>query len=95
VIEKLIPYSKLREKNKAFNSIKGAAESGAFNSLKVKASFEYKQSSYEIVATGKGFKLSLLFREDSVQIGLELGFLYKALRSQIESALEKELSSRI
>ena len=85
-----ISYNKLKSNEEAFLKVKETITPEYISQFKVRPNLNYIEFSV-ISAQGKGFKLDLVFEQDSVTIDLSLSFFLKALRGKIINKLEREL----
>ena len=66
-------YSKAKDAASAYEAVKAEIESGAIlREFKIDAAVEYYPNDYRIVATGKGFELTLTMLKKRVEIDLIL-----------------------
>lgn len=86
-----IQYSKVQDKDEAFQKVKAAITPETVERFKVKADFDYDDSSREIKAKGKGFELWMNFSENEAHVKLKLSMLLKPFHGKIMEGLEKQL----
>lgn len=87
-----VQYTKVSNKDEAYEAVRSKVNDEMMKKFKVKADITYNDSVKNINAKGKGFELNLNFLEDRVESDLSLSLLLRALKSKINSELEKELT---
>lgn len=88
----IVKYTQTQNQNEAYENVKKIVTPELLSKFKVKADITYNDSVKSINAKGKGFELNLNFLKDSVESDLNLSLLLRALKSKINSELEKELT---
>ncbi len=61
----------------------------------VKANISYDKDSGKIVATGKGFTLSLEFFEKDCKVGLDLSLMLRAFKGKILEGVKSKLEKTV
>jgi hypothetical protein len=87
-----IRYNKVSDANSAYQAVKENITEETIAQYKVKAKLDYNDSAKVIVASGKGFTLTMSFSDEEATIDLKLGLLLKALTGTVLSSLEKQLT---
>lgn len=87
-----IYFKQATDKQDAFERVKNNVRPEILNEkFKVKATIEYNQDDYQVIASGSGFDLYANFFEDYIELDLKLSLLLRPLKSKILGALEKEI----
>ena len=55
----------------------------------------YDDAGKKIIASGKGFTLTLNFADTACEVSLELGFLYKPLKGKILETIENKVKKHV
>ncbi len=84
-------YKKVGSKDEAYEKVKSEITPEYVEKFKVKADIDYNDSDKTIKAKGKGFGLDIIFKEDKVELGLDLSFLLKPLKSKILESFERKI----
>ena len=87
-----LAYQKASNAHEAFKIIQTNITAETIAKYKVKAELDYDEEAKKIVATGKGFSLTMLFQDDHASLDLDVSFLLKPLKGQILGSLEKQMA---
>lgn len=87
-----ISYEKTKNAQEAYDSVKRAITPETIAQFNVKADLDYIDDQKRILAKGKGFDLDMSFYDTEVSINLDLSFMLKPFRSNVEKILTKKLS---
>jgi hypothetical protein len=79
-------YSKLKSK---------LGEYQAEGKLKQVSDIQFNDASLEAIATGTGFKSLIKCEDGKVSVDLDLNFLLKPMRAQIEEGIRKSIAKAI
>ena len=90
-----INYEKAKSSKEAYQVVKTSITPDSLRKYNVEAQFKYDESIPQIVATGKGFTLTMNFYDDSLNMDLDLSFMLKAFKSKIEGMLSTELKKKV
>jgi hypothetical protein len=90
-----VNYSKAGNKDEAFDLAKAQITPEYIEKFKVKAGVDYDKTAGKMIATGKGFTLTLSFGKSSVDAKLELSFFLKAFKGKILETLERKLTKNV
>lgn len=85
-----IPYKNVSNKEEAFSAVKGAVTPELLAKWQVKADIVY--GDYTVNAKGKGFELKVDFFDEHCEVGVDLAFLLKPLKSKILEGVEKQFN---
>lgn len=88
-------YTNTDNADSAYEVVKTNITPETIEKFKVKAEFEYIDSSKHIVAKGSGFELNIQFLDDGAHLTLKLSMLFKAFKPKILESLENKLSKII
>ncbi len=93
-MELKIPYGQVTNREEAYNAVRGVITPEFIGKLKVQPDFYYSENE-SIAAKGKGFEFELRFNDDSVEVYLKLGLLFKAFKQQALDLIEKKINKVI
>lgn len=86
-----IAYNKATSMTEAFDLAKVEITPEYVAKFKVKSELSYDRDNGDMIATGKGFTLTLKFKESECDVSIKLSFLLKPLRGKILEAVERKL----
>ena len=86
-----LPYEKIQTADEGFKLAKEMINEELTAKFKVKAQISHDDKQKKVVAKGSGFEISILFNPDHALVSLDLGLLYKPMRSVIMDGVEKQL----
>ena len=86
-----IAYNKATSMTEAFDLAKEQITPEYVAKFKVKSEISYERDNGKMIATGKGFTLTLNFSESECEVSLKLSLLLKPLRGKILEAVERKL----
>lgn len=90
-----VPYTKSKNADEAFASAKEQITGDYVDKFKVKTDLAYDEAGKKIIATGKGFTLTLAFQATECEVTLDLGFLYKPLKGKILETIESKVKKHV
>lgn len=90
-----VNYNGVTNKDDAFQVVEDYITPDNLKKFQVDAEFDYDKAGDKIVASGKGFTLTINFFEDRVEAKLDLAFILKPLRKKIVSVIEREMQKRL
>lgn len=90
-----VKYKQVQNKDEAYQTALGQITPEYIEKWKIKAEISYDESGKKITAVGKGFKLCLVFKDESCDVDLDLSFLLKPLRGTIMEQVEKKLHKHL
>jgi hypothetical protein len=82
-------YQQVKDKEEAYGKIKEAITPELLAKYKVKPSFEYLED--KIIASGKGFTLTMNFYADHLNYDLKLSLLLKPLKGKITESIDRKI----
>lgn len=86
-----LSYQKQDNAEGAYQAVKAGITPETIQKFGVSAQMDYSDANKTVKAKGKGFELTMTFKEKEVECDLNLSFLLKPLRSKVEGILKKEL----
>ena len=86
-----IKYNKAKSMGEAFDLAKEQITPEYVAKFKVKSEISYDPEKGIMIATGKGFTLTLKFIESECEVTVKLSLLLKPLRGKILEAIERKL----
>ena len=90
-----IAYFQSNSAEEAYKKAKSKITPEYLSEAKVKGEIKYDDRSFSISSAGKGFSLTLVFKDSYVEGDLKLGLLLKAFRKKIIQELEKRLKETV
>lgn len=90
-----VPYNKATNAGEAYDLAKAQITGDYVNKFQVKTELAYDDAAKKIVASGKGFTLTLAFGDSACDVKLELGFLYKPLKGKILETIENKIKKHV
>ena len=90
-----VNYQKAKDASEAFAIAKEQITGDYINKFKVKTELSYDEANKKIIATGKGFTLTLAFGASACDVSLELGFLYKPLKGKVLETIEHKIKKHV
>jgi hypothetical protein len=90
-----IPFTIAKTADEAFEEAKKQITPEYVAKFNVKADVDIDNTKKEIVAKGKGFKLSLSFSGTETSVGVELSFLLRPFKKQVLDAIERKLKKHV
>lgn len=90
-----VTYQKANDATEAFAIAREQITGDYINKFKVKTELTYDEANKKIIATGKGFTLTLAFVEKECEVSLELGFLYKPLKGKVLETIEHKIKKHV
>ena len=90
-----VPYSNVTNKDEAFDIAVAQITEEYIAKFNVKADVKTDKTSGNITAKGKGFKLSLDFKDDGVELSSEFGLLLKAFKGKVLETIERKLKKYV
>ena len=90
-----VPYSNVTNKEEAFEVACSEITQEYIAKFNVKADVSINKASGNITAKGKGFKLSLDFKDDGVELSSEFGLLLKAFKGKVLETIERKLKKYV
>ncbi len=87
----VVNYSKATTAEEAFDIASKGITAEYIAKYQVQAELEYLKDQRQIRATGKGFTLTLSFKESEALLDVDLAFLLKPLKKKITESVEKKL----
>lgn len=85
-------YKKSKDFEEAYANVKNYITPENIQKFKVKAQIDYDKKNKKMVATGKGFTLTVLFDDSKVDLELKLSFILKPIRKTVLRQMDKEFS---
>lgn len=90
-----IPYSNLSSDQEAYELAAKIITPEYISKWKVKAKVDMNDQKKCITATGKGFTLTLEFKENAAVVNCDLSFMLKAFKGSILDAISTKLKKHI
>jgi hypothetical protein len=90
-----INYTKANSKDEAYDLAVAQITDEYIAKFNVKADVSCLKDDAKIEAQGKGFTLTLTFKEKSVTIDLKLSFLLKPLKGKVMGTIENKLRKTV
>jgi hypothetical protein len=90
-----VPYTNVTTKDEAFDIACAQITADYIAKFNVKADVQTDKAAGTIVAKGKGFKLSLNFKDDGVELSSEFGLLLKAFKGKVLATIERKLQKYV
>tara|TARA_R110000868_G_scaffold75979_1_gene218889 strand:- start:2598 stop:2882 length:285 start_codon:yes stop_codon:yes gene_type:complete len=90
-----VPYTNATNADEAFAIAKNQITGDYVDKFKVKTELSYDESAKKIIATGKGFTLTLAFGPSDCEVSLDLGFLYKPLKGKILETVQHKIKKHV
>ena len=90
-----VRYSKVETPDQAFEAAKGQITAQYLEKWNVKADLNYDKAAKRIHAKGKGFDLSLTFKERETLIDIELSLMLRAFKNKIVTTIEEKLKRHL
>jgi len=90
-----VNYQKAKDAAEAFSLAREQITGDYVDKFKVKTELNYDEAGKKIIATGKGFTLTLAFGPSACEVTLELGFLYKPLKGKILETIEHKVKKHV
>lgn len=90
-----VPYSNVTTKDEAFDVACAQITQEYIAKFNVKADVSTDKVSGNITAKGKGFKLSLDFKDDGVELSSEFGLLLRAFKGKVLGTIERKLKKYV
>jgi len=90
-----VPYTNSKNADEAFATAKSQITGDYVDKFKVKTDLSYDETGKKIIATGKGFTLTLAFMATECEVSLDLGFLYKPLKGKILETIESKVKKHV
>lgn len=90
-----VPYSNTSNKSEAFDAAMAQITEEYIAKFNVKADVKTDKDAGTITAKGKGFKLSLDFKDDGVELSSEFGLLLKAFKGKVLETIERKLKKYV
>lgn len=88
-------YKKSEDFEQAYANVKNYITPENIKKFKVKAEINYDKKNKKMIATGKGFTLTVLFDDSKVDLNLKLSFILKPIRKTVLNQMEKEFSKLV
>ena len=84
-----VDFSKTKNKEQAYAAVKEAITPELIEKFKVKAKLDYTDD--KITASGKGFKLNMIFNDSCCEVKTDLSLIMRPLKGKILEQIEKQL----
>ena len=90
-----VKYTQVSDEAEAYKLGKNLITSESIAKWNVTADVQYQDEAHNILAKGKGFTLTLKFKQDYAQVDCELSLMLKPFRKSIMSAVEDKLKQHL
>jgi len=90
-----VSYKVASNAQEAFELAKEQITPEYVQKFKVNPTIEYNKDSLEMVATGKGFTLKLIFTDSECQVHLKLSLILRALKGKVLEGIERKLDRHV
>ena len=90
-----VPYSVSSNPDEAYKNAQAQITPEYIAKFNVKADINYDEASKKIEASGKGFTLTLSFKDSETHADLKLSLLLKPLKGKILETIERKLSKHV
>ncbi len=90
-----VSYNAASNSGEAFDLAKVQITPEYVAKFKVHPEIVYDKDALEMVATGKGFTLKLIFTDSECQVHLKLSLILRALKGKILDGIERKLERHI
>jgi hypothetical protein len=86
-----VNYNSAKDKNEAYEMVEKAVTPEYIAKWKIKAQLTYEPDKQIISAKGKGFKLTLDFKDSYLEVNLDVSFLLRPLGKRFLKSINEEL----
>lgn len=90
-----VRYTKSNNPDEAFEAAKGQITADYLQKWNVNADISYDKPAHKISAKGKGFDLSLTFKESETLLDVNLSLMLKPFKGKIVSTIEEKLKRHV
>ncbi|EQC48489.1 putative polyhydroxyalkanoic acid system protein [Bacteriovorax sp. BSW11_IV] len=91
----VVNYKKAASKEEGWDLAKAQITPEYVAKFNVKAEINYDRASGKIIATGKGFTLSLEFSDNDCKVGVELSLMLRPFKGKILEAVQNKLEKTV
>lgn len=90
-----INYQNVTNKEEAFQAVKNSITEETLAKFKVTANIQANENTKTILADGKGFKLSMIFHDDAVEVDLDLSMMLKPFKGKVLGTIESMVKKAV
>ena len=94
-MERLLDYTKAADEVEAFKIVRENMTDDYLSQFHIEHEISYDDKKRTMIASGRGFTLTVIFKEEWVECELDMSFLLKPFKRKVLNALKGQLEQVI